>query len=246
LGGPVKSDEVIISRDGWMIAGLAHSEYTRTHVVQQLWKYFVEEFRIGNADQEQEEEILHSVEVLQILGDMLFERYIHSKTLNINQILQKGIHLSGVDWGILVPPVAVSEYIMTMLLHFVYVHAEVAAFSENIPNISLKVMRALLTNTLNTLHRAILQLEGYSIYGIGQILTDLSFFEDILNKYFEKTADAILRNIHDTLNMYEDDIRQISNVDDEVGKETVENMKVIVDDTVKKSSILFSCLIEKT
>jgi len=169
VGDGGAGDEIVLSRDGWMIAGRAHVEYTRNNVIPTLWKLFVEEFKLGTADQKSDEEIMLSVEVLQLLGGMFLERYIHSKTLTMNTIVVKGLQLSGVDWGLTVAPKSVSEYVMTMLLHFVYVHSEVVSVSgNNIANITSKVIAPLIANALLAINRAITQMEGFSVWGLWQ------------------------------------------------------------------------------
>jgi len=236
---------------------------TRNMLVGSLWSHFNELFKLSSTHQVEEEVLSSSLEVMHHLGDMTVARYIHDRLTAFNKITRYGILLAPAhDWATAPIPTAVSEYAMSVLLHFVFVASELAILEpgsesyrehrlnfeksdkdgllEGTPTEVIgKLIGALVWGMMEGIRRNLKQLDGgsVSVSGVYQLRLDFCFLETILSRYIEEGS-GITHAIHAQLAQMEEDAFQNG-----AGEDPIEvDLDAIIEDCARRSVVLFSAL----
>lgn len=239
---------------------------TRNTLVGSLWSHFNELFKLSSTHQVEEEILSSSLEVLHHLGSMTVARYVHDRLTTFNKITRYGILLApATEWATAPIPTSVSEYAMSVLLHFVYVASELAimepepgseAFREHrlgfvvksdkgglldgTPSeVIKKLIGVLVWGMMEGIGRNLKQLDGgsVSVSGVYQLRLDFCFLETILARYIEDDS-VVTHTIHAQLAQMEEDAFQNG-----AGEEPIDvDLDAIIEDTARRSVVLFSAL----
>jgi hypothetical protein len=100
------------------------------------------------------------------LEDMILRKYIRIKTLSVTALIKNGLLFTGYDWGTQTAPMGIRDYVMTVLLHLVFIHDELFRFCKNLVNYALQIM---LENIYQCYLDSFEFIDNFSTYGLLQV-----------------------------------------------------------------------------
>ncbi|PWN37481.1 uncharacterized protein FA14DRAFT_14429 [Meira miltonrushii] len=166
------------------------SHFTRV-IVPGMAKQFHEAFRARMG-----EDLRTIDEVAVELDKILFSNFIERKSKIVNDIFQKGILESGIEWNKLPKPAEVHAYIYEALLALVQIHAQVRAVAK--PLVA-RTIRTLLEQLASIVLESFGNIDRFGMGGMLQATLEIEFVHQTLAVYVTPNSEKILKQIYETI-----------------------------------------------
>ena len=180
--------------------------FTKEHILNKIWKMvekIIPKIYIDTITIDHRETVSDIYDTLQ---NMIFDRYVRSKTLKLNRIIEESIMCDGINWEVANEPRSVRNHILHLLLQMVFVHNQVY---NNAKNELSNVLKSLLEKIADHFLANIKSIDRFSRNGALQLLVEADFIRKCLQKYIEPGTAAVFQQIRQllTANMPEDGIK---------------------------------------
>ncbi len=125
------------------------------------------------------------IELYYTLEQLIFDRYVRSKTLKLNRVIDNSMLCDGINWEMAPEPRGARNHCLQLLLEIVFIHNEV----YNSAKMELdNVLKSLLEKIANHMLATIKVIDRFSPTGAMQVLIEVDFIKETLQKYLTELS----------------------------------------------------------